>query len=98
MDELSVVQNGNWKFLLEGKGKRMIAWPYHKGEAVAFNISVKGRAAKKTHYKKTFPYPSNHWERSTKILTWCKRFADNKAFRDSEVRDYKDVMNIGIKK
>ncbi len=94
MEELVVVTNGDWRFLLEGKGQDMVVWPYHKEVPVSVKISYSGTMEKTTQYRKIFPYPSNYWEKSTKILAWCKRFAKTKKFREVELREFEDEMVV----
>ncbi|ACL02439.1 hypothetical protein [Desulfatibacillum aliphaticivorans] len=94
MEELVVVTNGDWRFLLEGKGADMVVWPYYKDEPVYVEAKRNGALQKNIHYRKIFPYPNNYWEKSTKILAWCKRFAKTRKFRDGEIKEFAEEMAI----
>ena len=96
MEELVIVQNGKWRFLLEAKGKNMFAWPYYEDKPLTLTTLVKKHGVTHIQFKKMFPYPVNYWEKSTKILVWCKRFAKTKKFREIEIKEYLAALNLEI--
>ena len=93
MEDLIIKKYGEWSFLLEGQGDQMLVWPYFKGQPFSLEVEGAPDGGGRIQYRKIFPYPANYWDRSRKILSWCKRFATSEELRKEELEVYKASLD-----
>ncbi|MBU2488217.1 MAG: hypothetical protein KKA60_02385 [Proteobacteria bacterium] len=88
MEDLIIKKYGEWNFLLEGQGEQMLVWPYFSGQPFALEVTGATEGPGRIQFRKAFPYPANYWDRSRKILSWCKQFAASENLRKEELAAY----------
>ncbi len=93
MEDLIIKKYGEWSFLLEGQGDQMLVWPYFRGQPFSLEVESALEGQGRIQYRKIFPYPANYWDRSRKILSWCKRFSTSQELREEELADYKALLD-----
>lgn len=81
----------DWSFLLEEEDLETKVWFYQNDEPIKVQTKRGERA-----FFKTFPTPQNYWEKSVKILAWCKRFSNNRKFQEKELALFKARIEMGL--
>ncbi|MBW1990313.1 MAG: hypothetical protein JRI97_12330 [Deltaproteobacteria bacterium] len=95
MEDLIIKKYGEWSFLLEGRGDQMLVWPYFRSQPFALDGGAAQEGPKRIQFRKSFPYPANYWDRSRKVLSWCKQFAASEEFRKKELAAFQKSLDEG---